>query len=197
MPFWEKEWWEDAGNVTDVAGSLLNPFGYGTAAAGKHYKKMRDGSGPSDADMSAERMQRMYEGMAQGRQMGERIYGQGQEQTGADVQDVIQRRRQRLDRPSYAAESIRRSGQQEKRYAASKGASDAQKQNVAYQSAMAAGAQEDMDYERRLQDFQSLVGNIAGTQSALELGGGQLGLASQYIAPPRQSTGILSAFGLV
>lgn len=197
MAIWDSEWWEDKGNITDVAGSFLNPFGYGTAAAGKHYSKMKSGGGRSDSDISNERMQRMYEGMAQGRQMGERIYGQSQEQTGMDVQDVIKRRREMTDKPSYASESIRRSGQQEKRYAASKGASDAQKQNVAYQSAMAAGQQQDIDYERRLQDFQSLVGNIAGTQSALELGGGQLGLASQYIAPPKQNTGLLSGLGIL
>lgn len=179
---------------------VRNPITYVNPLLGgltTHKKREDAKADAATAAQSRERVRLMEEGMGKGRELGERVYGQSQETTGTDVQDVIKRRRERLNDPSFAADTLRRTGQQERRYASRKGASDAQKRNISYQAALAAGQQEDLDYNRRLEDFQSLVGNIAGTQSSLELGGGQLGLASQYIAPPRQNTGLLSGLGLL
>lgn len=179
------------GWLSDAIGVAASPFGAGPLIGVRKAGELGQPAERSDGDITGERMRMMQQGMGQGRQLGERIYGQGQEQTGADVQDVIQRRRDRLDKPSKAADAMRSQGQQERRYAKSKGASDLQQKNTSYQASRAAGLQEDMDYQKRLADFQSLVGNIASTQSSLELGGGQLGLASQYIAPPKQDQGLI------
>jgi len=185
------------GWVSDAIGIAAAPFTGGASLAWSGSERQKEEEEKRKA-MQDERYGLMMAGRQEGRELGERVTGQTQEQTGLDVQDYVSRVRGRLDRPSYRAESIRRSGQQEKRYAASKGASDAQKQNVAYQSAMAAGQAEDEDYERRQRDFGQMVNNIMGTQSALEASGAQMGLYSQYIQPPKQSTGILSsALGLI
>jgi len=173
------------GWLTDVIGVAAAPMTGGGSlayASSKRDEKKDEG----DKKMQRDRIRLMGSGNQFGRQMGERIYGQTQETTGSQMQDLIKRRQKMMDAPSKASESIRRSGQNQSRYAASKGGSDAQRRNTELKTAMAAGQQEDTDYERRLGDWESLLGNMAGTQSALALGGAQLGLASQFIPPAKK-----------
>lgn len=182
------------GWLSNVAAIGAAPFTGGASLAYQSERNNRHAAQDEDAknqNLTSERMRMMEQGKGEGRELGNRIFGQDQEQTGADVQDIIKRRRELSQTDSKASDAIRSQGQQDRRYAKSKGASDLQQRNTSYQASRAAGLQQDRDYERRLADFQSLVGNIASTQSSLELGGGQLGLASQYIAPPQQDQGLI------
>jgi len=137
------------------------------------------------------RLSLLEEGLQRGRAKAEALTGQTEAQTGADVKDIIARRRQAMDQPSRAESAIRAQGQNTARRARSAGASDAQQRQIELESAQRAGIQGDVDRERRLQDFQSLMGNVMSMQSSLEPGYGQLMLASQYIAPEQQDQGFL------
>lgn len=134
----------------------------------------------------------LNKGLETGRIKAENLYGLNDQQIGADTQDVIRRRREALDRPSRAAAEARGVGAQQLRQATSRGASEAQKRQISYDTASRAGLIEEQKREENLTAFQRLIGNIAANKSALELSYGSLGLSSQYIPPPQQNNGLLT-----
>jgi len=109
------------------------------------------------------------QGQAIGRQSGQEIYGQSQAQTGADVADVIRRRKERLSGQNPAASSLRESRNRQIRMARASGASAAQIAQISR------GADQDIEraeFQREgeaLGDFQRLIGNVVGGQSSLEM----------------------------
>ena len=141
--------------------------------------------------ISNERRDLLTQGLQEGRERGELLTGQSMEQTGKDTQSIVSQRREMANSPSRAASEIRARGQQTARRTRAAGGSDAQQRQVELEGARAAGVQEDLDKERRLGQFQDLMGNIMSNQSALETGYGQLSLASQYIAPEQREQGLL------
>lgn len=144
-----------------------------------------------DSAISQERKDLLTEGLTAGRDKAAALTGQDEEQTGADIQDIIRRRRENVDKPSRAASEIRARGQQTARRIRQGGGSEAQQRQNEIEVARAAGIQEDVDYERRLEDFQDLMGNVMATQSALEPAYGQLYLASQHVSPEERDQGLL------
>jgi hypothetical protein len=163
--------------------------------AGKKSKWEEEQEAAANAgNVNAERKSLLEEGLQRGQTKGETLYGQTQEETGADIRSIIGRRREMVGQPSRAESAIRAQGQNTARKARSAGGSDAQQRQIELESAQRAGIQGDVDRERRLQDFQSLMGNIASNKSALEAGWGQAMLASQYIAPEQRDQGILGDF---
>jgi hypothetical protein len=161
--------------------------------SGRKERKERERQEAMANNAGNERSGLLREGLQQGREAGERIYGQSQKQTGADVQDIVKRRRANIDTPSRAESAIRSQGQNIQRRMASKGASDAQQRQAMLETEQRTGIQGDVDRERRLQDFQSLVGSIVAGQSALEPAYGQLSLASQNITPEARDSGLLGS----
>jgi len=139
-----------------------------------------------------ERMALLQSGLAQGSAKSEALYGMNDQQVGANIQDVIRRRQEAMNKPSRAAEQVRSAGAQQQRQATSRGASEAQKRQIASDTSAQAGMLDEQKYQENLNAFQSLMGNIAGNKSALELGYGGLSVASQYIAPPTGSEGLIS-----
>lgn len=174
--------------------TLANPMsGFGVAAAFGNEKNLsaQEELDARNRGINSERLSLLEEGLKRGRDKAEALTGQTEAQTGADVKDIIARRRQAMDQPSRAESAIRAQGQNTARRAVASGASDAQQRQIELESAQRAGIQGDVDRERRLQDFQSLMGNVMSMQSSLEPGYGQLMLASQYIAPEQQRQGLL------
>lgn len=139
-----------------------------------------------------ERTALLHSGLAQGRSKGEQLYGMNDQEVGANIQDVIRRRQEMMNKPSMAAEQVRSAGAQQQRQAVSRGASEAQKRQIALDTSAKAGMLDEQMRQENLNAFQSLIGNIAANKSALELGYGGLSVASQYIAPPTGSQGLLS-----
>jgi len=152
------------------------------------------GGGNSDSSntsaINSERQRLLKEGMKAGKARGEELTGQTTAQTGADVQSIVQRRRENMNAPSRAASEIRSRGQQSARRMRAAGGSDAQQRQNEIETARMAGIQEDQDNERRTAQFQSLMGNILSTQSALEPAYGALAVGSQYIAPEKSDPGL-------
>lgn len=141
--------------------------------------------------LAQERKGLLEEGLAAGRDKAQLLTGQTQEQVGQDVSDIVNRRRDMLDSPSRAESFIRSQGQHQERMARSAGGSEAQQRQIAMESAQRAGMQGDVDRERRLQDFQSLMDGIMKTQSSLEPAYGQMYVGSQYIPAATEEAGIM------
>jgi len=184
----------------DIGQGFKNPIswvaplgGITPAVIGRGERKERqrqEAINAKNAGIGGERYSLLQEGLRQGRERGQELFGQDQEQTGQDIQSIIQDRRDMTNMPSRAESAIRSSGQNQQRKIRSAGGSDAQQRQAQIDTERTAGMQGDIDKERRLQDFQQLMGNVAAMQSALEPAYGQLSLASQYIPPPDQQKGI-------
>lgn len=160
--------------------------------AGKKSKWEEEQEAAANAgNVNAERKSLLEEGLQRGRDKAEALTGQTEAETGADVKSIIGRRREMASSPSRAESAIRAQGQNTARRAKSSGASEAQQRQIELESAQRAGIQGDVDRERRLQDFQGLMGNVMSMQSSLEPGYGQLMLSSQYIAPEQRDQGLL------
>lgn len=143
-------------------------------------------------EIMRERERLMNEGLNRGSTKAASLYGQSQSQTGADVQDVISRRREELGKKSAAAEAIRRKAQQDLRQSRSRRSSEAERRQISQDANQRASVQEQQDYWTNLDAFQKLIGNVANQQSSMELGYGNLGVASQYIAPQRPQQGMIT-----
>ena len=102
---------------------VVNPAGYIISAAGgklgkKTYQSIAGKGGKKEDEVSADRIARNTARESETREQGQKtvsdLYGQDAAQrTGADVQDIIKRRRELMDRPSGRAEAIQASGSRE------------------------------------------------------------------------------------
>lgn len=168
-------------------------FGLGALAylGNKRAEDRREEEAAYNTGMENQRWDLLQQGLAEGRQRGEQMTGQTLDQTGADVQDIISRRREMVNAPSRAENATRSAGQNQARRARMGGASDAQQRQIQMDTERMAGLQGDMDYERRLSDFSNTVSGVMGMQSALEPAYAQLYLGSQYLNEPSRDRGII------
>jgi hypothetical protein len=122
----------------------------------------------------------------EGLERGMTYYGQNQEQTGEQVQDIVKRRRDALDQKGPDATRLRESRNRKIRMAKASGASPEQIKQIERESEMDI---EDTSYKQgqyNLDKYQSMVGNILSNQMGLEMGFRQLGKAGEVITPPQQ-----------
>lgn len=144
-----------------------------------------------DTRSQAGRVGFLQQALNYGASRAQQLTGQGQGMTGMQVQDILRRRREMVQRPSVAAEEIRRSGQNLARKQRAAGASEAQQRQTELDTARRWGVQADMDYERRLGDLQDTIGNIMRTQGMLEPAYGQLAMSTIQTQPEARDPGLL------
>lgn len=150
------------------------------------------GNVPSIVPVTYSRDPRIATGQMVGRQRGEQIYGQTQEETGGNVQDIIRMRRERLTGADPVSSRLRESRNRQIRMAIASGASPEELDQIRRSSEARIGQQEFMRSGQALSDYQRLVGNILKGQTGLELGFAGLEKASENvnIPPPTSSSGL-------
>jgi len=129
-------------------------------------------------------------GVASGSRFAEGLYGQDRKQTASQTQDIVKRRKQRLEGGSPGQSELRRARNRQVAVARARGASPAevaQIENTAQRSII----QESFNQEgQALGDYQSLIGNILRGQSSLALGFGGLAKAGQAPDQAKRNEGI-------
>lgn len=135
---------------------------------------------------------RIAAGQLTGLERGKLVYGQTLGQTGADVQDIIKRRKDRLNLEDPASSRMRDSRNRQIRMAQASGATPSQLAQIRRSAESDIGDYEFNAGGQALSDYQSLVGNILQGQTGLELGYGGLEKAGEQVQVPR-SRGLLGS----
>ena len=135
-------------------------------------------------------------GSTTGRIQAMQYYGQTPTQTGADVQDIIQRRKQLLDSKGPAGTALLQSANkgimQDRAVRSSQGRRNDSREQQLARSGQVAAAQSDYDTMlQNLGSFQSLTGNVLAGQTGLEQGYAALEAGQNLPTPPRPNSGIL------
>lgn len=127
-------------------------------------------------------------GMELGRSRARSMYGQLPRRTASQVQDIVRRRRSRMEGDDPSGTRLRESRNRQIRMAR---AQDASPEELAQ---IRRSAESDIAYEdfsrsgQALSDYQRLVGNILKGQQGMEMGYAGLEVGGQQPAPP-SSTG--------
>ena len=172
--------------------SMVSPFLGGVIGRGKRKgQQEQEAAANREGMLNQQRMSLLEEGMQQGRDRAQELTGMSSQEIGQDAQNIYQQRKDLTAGPSRASAEIRRGGQNTARRQRMAGASDAQQRQTQIDTSRAAGLQADMDYERRLQSQQDLLGSMLRTTSSLEPAYGQLMLSTQYVAPEQRKQGLV------
>ena len=177
------------GNEGKIIGSVLAP-GIGTLA-GSVYD-----TGKQNQSIEEKNKALLGQGLEQGRQKAEEIYGMKNQDVGKEIQSIIQMRKQNLNEPHAALTSQKVGRDIELAKARRSGKySEAGMRNLASGYNTQIAAQEQAMKEADLTAFQNLMSKIAGTSAQLELGYGSLNAAQKQ---DRQSLlgNITSSLGL-
>ena len=125
---------------------------------------------------------------------GERLYGQTQEQTGQDVQDIVQRRREILDQKDPASTWIQQSTNRRLRQARAQAGpqrlTEQQERQVSRQGEADIGKAMYTTQRQNLTDYQRLIGDIAAGQASTEFGMRGTQIAAQPIEMPEKDSGM-------
>lgn len=140
-------------------------------------------------------------GMEEGRNRGRALYGQSMGETGLDMQDILNRRKQALGQndprlqamkaEGSRAESRLKAGQRQKGIQGSL----ALQQQEQLKRNVSADIQRNkfMFDQENLNAYQRMVGNMANAQAQLEMGYGGLRVGALPAAVPRNQQGIISS----
>lgn len=167
-----------------AGGPMLGPItGAGGAVAGDAAQDYLTGQGQPT--------QQQYDSqaLAQGRQTGlesaENLYGMPQSDLGAETQDILARRRARLDGSSPSGTRLREQRNRQVRMARAGGRSAGEQEAI---KRKAESDIADVDYAREgqaLTDYQKLIGRIIGGTSQLEMGHAGLAVGAEQTPMPQ------------
>lgn len=174
---------EAAGGGGNGPGDYWTPGGW--ASLDKDVEKMAQGyvTDPTTA-----------RGQSAGRVQGEKLYGQTQQETGANVQDIIKRRREALSTSGPDATMLRRLRNQQVEQAKAQGASAPVLSQIQRNTASDIANTEYARQQGSLGQYQKLIGNVLSGQSQMEMGYAGLEKGGEYQPPPAMSQGL---FGTV
>ena len=136
-------------------------------------------------------------GQLVGQQRSQDLYGMSAQQVGPEVQDIISRRKQRMDTASPAASRALQMGNREIAQARSRAGQTGRKLSAGEESQIGRAAQQgasEFQWQAEgqgLSDYQKLVGNLASNMSSMELGYAQLGKAGDAPAVPAPNKGLM------
>lgn len=130
------------------------------------------------------------------KQYGETLYGQTQEETGQEIQDIVRRRKEMLDQQDPASSWIRQSASRRIQQARAQGGpqrmTEQQERQIGRQAESDIGKALYTTQSQNLTDYQKLMGAIASNQAATEMGFLGIGIAEQPVQMPKQKQGLLS-----
>lgn len=197
MSIWENI--EDAFSGNDGGSDFLGnalTMGVGPASFTSLFNR-----GPSDqekakqqlAESKASSRAAIEEGKKSGLSRAEQLYGMSPNEIGTSTQDIIRRRRENLDAVDpVSIRAINRKNQMI-REAKSQGASADQLSQLERQANFDISQREYASQQDSLNRYQSLIGNILGGTSSLEMGHAGLQLSGEVPYTPYQQKGILGS----
>lgn len=130
-------------------------------------------------------------GQRVGLERGERVYGQSIDETGSNVQDIVKRRRERLEGLDPASTRMRESRNRQIRMAKASGASPEEIAQISRNAESDIANQEYKKASQSLNEYQKLIGNILKGQTGLELGFAGLEKSGEYVPTPSSGGGLL------
>jgi len=153
-----------------------------------------DGAAQEAAAHRAENARLLQEGSDRGRERASTMYGVGdQSELGDATQDILGRRRDRMNQDSPASTRLRESRNRRVRMARAGGRSSGEQESIKRQSERDIA---DSEYNREgqaLTDYQKMIGKIISGTSQMELSHMAVGQSGQYNAPPQQIGGFLGS----
>jgi len=166
---------------------------FGKGGAGAYKKKVMDRENARLAAKKAAAANTPEKKMEAGRDRAKELYGMDSTQVGEKTQDVIARTESKLGSESGTAAATRnRSNTLKRAAAASKGSNltSGESSQIDRQGSFDASTQQQGFDTQNLAMYRSLIGNIASNTGALEMGMGNIGVASQPTQVARPSSGI-------
>lgn len=148
-------------------------------------KEGGDTAGQNQADIS--------QGMAEGRQRAQQLYGMSGDEIGSSVKDIVARRRAALNAKDPASTSLRQGRNRAIAMARERGANQRQQEQVARDAESRIAQTEFNRQDKTLSDYQRLTGNILSGTTGLEAGYGQLRGAGTANPVPTTSQGFLGS----
>jgi hypothetical protein len=131
----------------------------------------------------------IYNGMRLGEAKGKELFGQGTEQTGADLQDIISRRKANLNQTDPTSTLIKQSSSNQMRAAKMSGLNLSKEQQMQERRKTDTASQASLykQGQESLNQYQNLMGKVAAQQQQMSLGYASLAVGQAAPSAPASS----------
>lgn len=134
---------------------------------------------------------KIADGQRVGLERAEKLYGMNPDEIGSETQDVVRRRRERLDGKDAATTSLRQRRNQKLRTAKASGKSEEEMSQIERSADTDIGNYMFQSQGQALSDYQKLIGNIIAGTSSMEMGFAGLEKSGEKVPVQAPSSGFL------